>query len=89
MRDSLFRASWQWSKGRKLSVEPPEVDTVIREYAQLFLTVIGLWLLASNNLRMRAEVFKHAAHDSLWAVRFVLEEEPASLTDRASAGQAS
>ena len=72
-RDGLFRASWQWMDGRNASVKPANVSQVL-EYANTFQEAVGVWLSATNQRRMRAEVFDLPEHAPLRVVRFVLEE---------------
>ena len=74
IRDGLFRASWQWDEGRRQSIEPASISTVMQTYAETFMTVIDKWLTAREGWSTRAEIFNLAQDDALRVVRFVLEE---------------
>ena len=76
VRDGLFRASWQWDAGRRQSIEPASVSTVMQAYARTFMTVIDKWLAAREGWSTRAEVFDLAKDDALRVVRFILEDMP-------------
>lgn len=78
-QDGLYRASWQWEKGREHSVaivDQPDLTN----YATTFLSVISGWLSARNKRRMRAEIFDLSKYDTLRVIRFVLEEGPGDAT---------
>ena len=72
-RDGLFRASWQWKSGKNASVKAAN-HSHISVYAHTFLMVMGTWLSAANQRRMRAEVFQFPERAPLRVVRFILEE---------------
>ncbi len=75
VRDGLFRASWQWKRGRNVSVQPTRVEHLLN-YAHVFLKAVEVWLSAANRRHMRAEVFELPERAPLRVVRFVLEECP-------------
>lgn len=75
VRDGLFRASWEWQPGRKVSVQAANVE-ILSNYAHVFLSAIDGWLSARKRRRMRAEVFDLPKNDALRVIRFVLEEKP-------------
>ena len=79
VRDGMFRASWQWEKGRESSGAPAETST-LTNYANVFLSVMCGWLATRNKRRMRAEVLDLAGWDSLRVVRFILEDGPGQAT---------
>ena len=74
VRDGMFRASWQWSRGRTESVEAADPKTHILEYARTFLTALEVWFTARKHRHMRAEVFDLPKHAPLRVVRFILED---------------
>lgn len=74
VRDGLFRASWQWSRGRNESAEAADPKTHMLEYARTFLTTLDVWFAARKRRHMRAEVFDLPKHAPLRVVRFVLED---------------
>lgn len=74
VRDGLFRASWQWSRGRNESAEAADPRTHMLEYARTFLTTLDVWFAARKRRHMSAEVFDLPKHAPLRVVRFVLEE---------------
>ena len=74
LRDGLFQASWQWQKGKLLSVQPAD-EADMKAYAVAFLATMDAWLSA-NRRRMRAEVYRLPDDAPLRVVRFVLEEAP-------------
>ena len=75
VRDGLFRASWQWQKGKLYSVEPAN-EADLEAYARVFLATMDAWLNASNRGRIRAEVYRVPDDAPLRVIRFVLEEAP-------------
>jgi len=74
VRDGLYRATWQWQKGREDSAASADARTDVIRYARVFLGVMGGWLAARNKRHMRAEVFDLPGASSLRVVRFVLED---------------
>ncbi len=76
--DGLFRASWQWDAGRRQSIEPASVSTVMQAYARTFMTILDKWLAAREGWSTRAEIFGLAQDDALRVVRFILEDSPCS-----------
>lgn len=74
VRDGLFRASWQWDAGRRQSIEPASVSTVMQTYARTFMTILDNWLAAREGWSTRAEIFGLAQDDALRVVRFILED---------------
>ena len=75
VRDGLFRASWQWQKGKLHSVEPAN-EADLEAYARSFLATMDAWLNASNRRRMRAEIYRVPDDAPLRVIRFVLAETP-------------
>ena len=75
VRDGLFRASWQWQQGRLESVRPATVED-LKAYARAFLSTMDAWLSASNQRRMRAEIYQLTPDTPLRVIRFVLEDGP-------------
>lgn len=82
-REGLFRATWQWNAGRNESADTANIS-YISDYARTFQAALSVWLSATNQRCMRAEVFNFHEQAPLRVVRFVLEEctkpsEPSSL----------
>ena len=76
LRDGLFRASWQWKRGKRASAEPAQLMHMM-DYAKAFNIKINPWLKAGNKHRLRAEIHKDPSpSDPLRLVRFVLERRP-------------
>ena len=75
VRDGLFRASWQWKRGRLESTAPAELSH-LKAYAYAFLSTMDAWLSVSNRRRMRAEIYSLTPHAPLRVIRFVLENTP-------------
>ena len=75
MRDGLFRASWQWEAGW-LESSTPASQADLSEYARAFLSILDPWFYATNERRMRAEIYDLASFEPLRVVRFVLEDHP-------------
>ena len=75
VQDGLFRAKWQWQKGRNESVAKTEIDPHILAYTDTFITTVGGWLSAANERCLRAEVIDFPATAPLRVVRFVLEQD--------------
>ena len=73
IRDGLLRASWQWKEGLSRSVEPVGVNE-LQTYARAFLTSMDAWFSATNDMRMRAQIYDLPTDVSHRVVRFVLEE---------------
>ena len=79
VRDGLFRARWQWKRGRLESASTADPSSHVQDYARVFLSAIAVWLSAANRRRvhrrrMRGEVFDLPESAPLRIVRFVLEE---------------
>ena len=82
-REGLFRATWQWNAGRNKSADAANAR-YISDYARTFQAALSVWLSATNQRCMRAEVFDFHEQAPLRVVRFVLEacsnpSEPSSL----------
>ena len=75
VRDGLFRASWQWKRGRDESVAPSGTAH-LKEYAQAFCLQVDPWFYAANERRLRAEIYEFEYTALLRVIRFVLEEHP-------------
>ena len=73
VRDGLLRAGWQWKEGLSRSVEPVGVNE-LQTYARAFLSAMDAWFSATNDMRMRAQIYDLPADASHRVVRFVLEE---------------
>ena len=73
VRDGVFRASWQWERGRLASIVPASLDELGR-YAHAFMASFKPWLPDDNTLRMRAEIYKTVQHP-LRVVRFLLDDD--------------
>ena len=82
VRDGLFRATWQWKRGRILSAAAAKIDPHVLAYANTFLTTVDAWLSAANRRRMRGEVLDLPVSAPLRVVRFVIEEGPAPSAAR-------
>ena len=74
VRDGVFRASWQWERGRLACIAPASSDDLAR-YAHAFLSSFKPWLPDDDALRMRAEIHRAAKHP-LRVVRFLLDDDP-------------
>ena len=74
VRDGLFRARWQWKRGKLESAAAADPSSHVREYARVFLSAIDVWLSAANRRRMRGEVFDLPESAPLRIVRFVLDK---------------
>ena len=75
VRDGLFKAGWQWQRGRLASARPAEVDDLC-DYATTFLGAMDAWLSGAGRKRMRAEIIQLPPQAPLHIVRFVLEDAP-------------
>ncbi|MDE0023591.1 MAG: N-6 DNA methylase [Spirochaetaceae bacterium] len=75
VRDGLFQTSWQWQKGKLISVEPAD-EADMKAYAEAFLVTMDTWLSASDRRRMRAEIYRLPDDAPLRVIRFVLEDVP-------------
>ena len=73
-RDGLFRASWQWKPGRDESAKAADTNPHLMDYADTFLAAVDVWLAATKQCHMRAEVFDLSPRAPLRVIRFVLEE---------------
>lgn len=74
VRDGVFRASWQWDRGRLASIAPASSDD-LTQYAHAFLSSFKPWLPDDDALRMRAEIYRAVKHP-LRVVRFLLDDDP-------------
>ncbi len=74
-RDGLFRASWQWARGRSASVEAADISC-LADYANVFRGALEVWLSGSTRHHLHAEVFDFPSHTPLRVVRFVLGKKP-------------
>lgn len=74
VRDGVFRAGWQWERGRLASVAPA-TSQELAEYARAFQSAVAPWLPRDGTLRMRAEICEYAAMHPLRAIRFFLDED--------------
>ena len=79
VRDGLFRASWQWRRGRNESAESADGHH-LSDYARAFVSSVDAWLYAANERRLRAEIYAPTSSDPLRAIRFVLEDNPPPST---------
>ena len=70
-RDGLFRASWQWRRGRVESAADTSVND-LTGYARAFQAAIGVWLSAAKRNHLRAEIYEFPRLAPLRVVRFVL-----------------
>ena len=70
-RDGLFRASWQWRRGRHASAKAAGLPD-LASYAHTFQAAVGAWLAAAKRHHLRAEVFDLPARAPLRVVRFLL-----------------
>ena len=75
VRDGLFRASWQWKKGRLESAAPAESGD-LQSYTRAFLFEMDAWLSVSNRRRLRAEIYKVPPKAPYRVIRFVFEDMP-------------
>ena len=73
VRDGLFRAGWQWQKGREQSLSPAMPSVHVSEYARVFMSVIYRLQQARKKNRIRAEVYDLPEGEAVRVVRFVLE----------------
>ena len=76
-RDGLFRAGWQWQKGRRASVEAASIGH-LSDYAGAFRKGVEVWLSGTNRHHLHAEVFDLPPRTPLRVVRFALETKPAA-----------
>lgn len=74
VEDGLFRASWQWEKGRKESCAPANIEEDIKPYANVFMREIDVWLQATKSRKITAEVFNLPRNAPIRIIRFVLED---------------
>jgi len=73
-RDGLFRASWQWKRGRIESANASDTGTHVHDYARVFLTTMDGWLSVADQHRLRGEIFEFPLSAALRIVRFALED---------------
>ena len=76
VRDGHDRASWQWQRGWKSSVQPASREE-LEAYADAFIGTVNPWLVASGR-RAHAAVLGPSAANPLGAVRFAFDHEAMS-----------
>ncbi len=81
-RDGLFRATWQWEKGRVASTAPAHTDPHLHDYSRAFRMAVDVWLSAGNRRRIGAEIFDLPGDAPLRIVRFVLEDRESTAPER-------
>ena len=91
VRDGVFRASWQWQRGRLASIASASSEELAR-YARAFLSSFEPWLPDDDPVRIRAEIYCTERHP-LRVVRFLVDEDfrlPAvEVIDMSSRGSSS
>ena len=71
VRDGHDRASWQWQRGWKSSVQPAGREE-LEAYANAFIGTVNPWLVASGR-RAHAVVLEPSVANPLGAVRFTFD----------------
>lgn len=76
VRDGHDRASWQWQRGWKSSVQPAGREE-LEAYANAFIGTVNPWLVASGR-RAHAAVLEPSVANPLGAVRFSFDHRAMS-----------
>jgi hypothetical protein len=73
VEDGFIKASWQWVEGREVAAQPATIQDDLQPYAETFLAGMNVWLEASKNRSMKAEIFDLSKYGPLRVIRFLLQ----------------